>query len=194
MSLLTAGVDEVGRGALAGPVVAAAVVLGSVAIPGIKDSKKLSSRKREKLFSEILEKAVDVGIGTAGVKEIDELNIHNASLLAMSRAVYELRSTPDLVLVDGKFTPVLECQARAIINGDNCELNIAAASIVAKVYRDRFMVSLDKKHPRYGFAEHKGYPTKAHKSALQKLGAIPQHRLTFSPVNKLYQKGDCENT
>ena len=194
MSSLTAGVDEAGRGALAGPVVAAAVVLGSTTILGINDSKKLSSRKREKLYSEILVKAADVGIGTAVVKEIDELNIHNASLLAMTRAVQQLSISPALVLVDGKFTPTLDCEARAIIAGDSLEITIAAASIIAKVYRDRFMLSLDKKYPGYGFAQHKGYPTKAHKSAIQKLGVIPQHRLTFAPVREISQKDDCENT
>ena len=135
-----------------------------------------------------------VGVGRADVLEIETLNIHNASLLAMCRAVDSLSTVPDLALVDGKFTPQLGCEARAIVGGDNREPAIAAASIVAKVSRDRIMVSLDKQYPGYGFAQHKGYPTQEHIRAIEKLGVIPDHRLTFSPVRKLSQNDNREST
>lgn len=181
--MLIAGVDEVGRGPLAGPVVAAAVILdANNPIEGLADSKKLSEKKREALFDEIIEKSIAYSFGRAEPIEIDEINILQASLLAMQRAVLTLKVQPTEVLVDGNRCPDLPYKMEAIIKGDQKIEEIKAASIIAKVARDREMVALDKEYPGYGLAGHKGYPTKKHISALQTLGVTPIHRKTFSPV------------
>ncbi len=185
-----AGVDEVGRGPLAGPVVAAAVRLDPENIPpGLMDSKALSARRRETLAAEIHARA-DVGIAQASVAEIDRLNILNAAMLAMERAVSGLALAPDLVLVDGnRLPPALAETGRAIVKGDARSLSIAAASIVAKVSRDRLMVDLAQQHPGYGWDNNAGYPTRQHLAALRTLGVTPHHRRSFKPVhNILYQE------
>lgn len=183
------GVDEVGRGPLAGPVVAAAVILDPAApIEGLDDSKKLSAGRREQLFDEICAKAAAWSLGRAEVAEIDSLNILHASLLAMRRAVLALPLAPGHALVDGNRLPALPCSASAIVGGDGCEPCIAAASIVAKVVRDREMVALDAVYPGYGLAGHKGYPTRAHVAALQRLGATEIHRRSFAPVREVINK------
>ena len=180
---LVAGVDEAGRGPLAGPVVAAAVILDPrQPIKGLNDSKKLTALRREKLFDEIRAKALCCSIAQASVQEIDELNILQATLLAMRRAVEGLRLKPSLVLVDGNRLPVLEVRAEAIVKGDALVPAISAASILAKVTRDRWCAELDAAYPQYGFAGHKGYGTVQHLAALQAHGACPQHRKTFAPV------------
>ena len=184
-----AGVDEVGRGPLCGPVTAAAVILDPAHIPvGIGDSKALSSAKRERLFDAIMASAV-VSIAHASVDEIDRLNILQASHLAMERAVAGLAVVPGFVLVDGNRLPkALPCPARAVVKGDAKSLSIAAASIVAKVTRDRIMVDLAQQHPGYGWDRNAGYPTKDHLAALLNLGVTPHHRRSFRPVhNILYQ-------
>ena len=183
MLALTAGVDEAGRGALVGNVVAAAVILPArFALPGLTDSKKLSARQREVLFDGITAQALAWCAAAASPAEIDTLNIHHATLLAMRRAVEGLATAPQQVLVDGKFTPSLAMPARAIVGGDASEACIAAASIIAKVTRDRQMAELDARFPGYGFAAHKGYGTKAHLAALARLGATPEHRRSYAPV------------
>ena len=183
MPALTAGVDEAGRGALVGNVVAAAVILPArFALPGLTDSKKLSARQREVLFDGITAQALAWCAAAASPAEIDTLNIHHATLLAMRRAVEGLATAPQQVLVDGKFTPALAMPARAIVGGDASEACIAAASIIAKVTRDRQMAELDARFPGYGFAAHKGYGTKAHLAALARLGATPEHRRSYAPV------------
>lgn len=180
---LTAGVDEAGRGPLAGPVVAAAVILDDLRpIKGLADSKKLTELRREKLFDEIRAKALCCSIAEASVEEIEKLNILQATLLAMRRAVEGLRLKPQLVLVDGNRLPVLAMQAEAIVQGDALVPAISAASILAKVHRDRWCAEYDQQFPQYGFAKHKGYGTAAHLAALRKHGACPQHRKTFRPV------------
>jgi ribonuclease HII len=180
------GVDEVGRGPLAGPVVAAAVILDPARpIDGLADSKKLSERRRETLFGEICGSALAWSLGRAEVAEIDEINILQASLLAMQRAVAALPVAPQCALVDGNRLPQLPCAARAIIGGDASEPCISAASIIAKVARDREMVALDAEYPGYGLARHKGYPTKVHLEALQVLGVSAIHRRSFAPVRRL---------
>lgn len=184
-----AGVDEVGRGPLSGPVMAAAVVLTPTHIPqGLNDSKKLTPARRDALYDQIMAQA-DVGIGEASVNEIDELNILRASHLAMERAVANLPLPPDHVLVDGNLIPRdLPYPATAIVKGDAKSLSIAAASIVAKTCRDRVMIRLAQEFPGYGWENNAGYPTKAHKLALQNLGVTPHHRRSFKPVhNILYQ-------
>jgi ribonuclease HII len=179
---LVAGVDEVGRGPLAGPVVAAAVVFDTRRVPkGIDDSKALTPEQRSVLFEEILGCA-EVGIAAVSAAEIDRINIRQASLLAMRRAIFGLPRRPCVALVDGNDLPVLSCVARAIIGGDALSLSIAAASIVAKVFRDGLMRRLEASHPGYGFAAHKGYSTKTHLDALARLGPSPVHRLSFTPV------------
>jgi len=179
------GVDEVGRGPLAGPVVAAAVVLDpEQPIDGLNDSKKLTEKKREYLFGMIQAKAFAYAIGRASHQEIDQLNILQASLLAMKRAVEALTCDIAEVLVDGNRCPELLYPCRAIIGGDALEPCISAASIVAKVTRDREMVVLDAQYPGYGFARHKGYPTKKHIQAMAALGVLPIHRRSFAPVKK----------
>ena len=181
----TAGCDEVGRGPLAGDVVAAAVILGSSVPDGLNDSKKLTERKRERLFDEIKASALAWSIGRASVEEIDRLNILNASLLAMKRAVESLSPLPDHVLVDGNKLPVWQFSAEAIVGGDGSVPSISAASVLAKVTRDREMLELDEKHPGYGLAKHKGYPTVQHLEALARLGVTPIHRRSFGPVARL---------
>ena len=180
---LIAGVDEAGRGPLAGPVVAAAVILDDLnPIKGLADSKTLTPRRREKLFDEIRAKALCCSIAQASVEEIDELNILQATLLAMRRAVEGLRLKPAKVLVDGNRLPVLDVLAEAIVRGDALVPAISAASILAKVTRDRWCVEYHQQFPQYGFATHKGYGTAEHMAALRVHGACPQHRKTFSPV------------
>ncbi len=182
---LVAGVDEVGRGPLAGPVVAAAVILnpGNV-INGLKDSKKLSHKKRMLLSDEIKSKSFAWSLGRAEVEEIDQINILQASLLAMKRAVEGLERKPKMVVVDGNFKPELNYETIAIVKGDSLIQAISAASIIAKVSRDNEMVSFDEKYPNYGFSSHKGYPTKQHIEALAKLGITKIHRRSFAPVAK----------
>lgn len=183
---LVAGVDEVGRGPLAGDVVTAAVILDSSnPISGLADSKKLSEKKRELLFEEILIKAKSVFISRASIDEIDTLNILQASLLAMHRAVQGLSIQPEHVLVDGNKIPKWDYSSEAVISGDARVDCIAAASIVAKVTRDREMVEFDKVYPGYGFAGHKGYPTKKHMQALTELGICPIHRVSYGPIKKI---------
>ena len=178
-----AGVDEAGRGALVGNVVAAAVILpATFNLPGLTDSKKLSARQREALFDAITAQALAWCAAAASPAEIDAMNIHHATLLAMQRAVEGLAISPQSVLVDGKFTPDLAMPARAIVGGDASEACIAAASIIAKVTRDRQMMELEARFPGYGFAAHKGYGTKAHLAALTRLGATPEHRRSYAPV------------
>ena len=180
---LIAGVDEAGRGPLAGPVVAAAVILDDLApIKGLKDSKVLTERARERLFDEIRARALCCSIAQASVEEIDTLNILQATLLAMRRAVDGLRLRPHKVLVDGTRLPPLPMAAVAIVKGDSKVAAISAASILAKVHRDRLCLEFHAQHPQYGFATHKGYPTAAHLAALRAHGACLQHRRSFAPV------------
>lgn len=182
---LIAGVDEVGRGPLAGPVVAAAVILDETRpIEGLADSKILSAHRREELSVLIKERALCWALGRAEVEEIDRLNILQASLLAMQRAVMALAIQPALVLVDGNQAPTLSCPVTTIIRGDATEPSISAASILAKVVRDAEMCDLDRRYPGYGFSVHKGYPTRAHIDALQKQGVSPIHRRSFGPVRQ----------
>ena len=183
-----AGVDEAGRGALVGNVVAAAVILpATFNLPGLTDSKKLSARQREVLFDAITAQALAWCAAAASPAEIDAMNIHHATLLAIQRAVEGLAISPQSVLVDGKFTPELAMPARAIVGGDASEACIAAASIIAKVTRDRQMMELDARFPGYGFAAHKGYGTKAHLAALARLGATPEHRRSYAPVRAVME-------
>ncbi|MGV6850287.1 MAG: ribonuclease HII [Marinibacterium sp.] len=185
-----AGTDEVGRGPLAGPVIAAAVILDPMNIPdGLNDSKKLS-RKRRAVLADVIRQSATVSIAEASVEEIDRLNILRASLLAMERAVAGLPDLPDHVLVDGKYVPQgLPMRATPIVKGDARCLSISAASIVAKTWRDRIMVDLAQQHPGYGWETNAGYPSLAHREALQNLGVTPHHRRSFRPVhNILYQE------
>lgn len=184
-----AGADEAGRGPLVGAVVAAAVILDPQnPIEGLNDSKKLTERKREKLFIEIKEKALAWAIAECSAAEIDEINILQASLLAMRRAVEKLNIQPDHLLVDGNKIPLgLAMSCEAVIGGDAIHPEISAASILAKVARDYEMVELDKKYPQYGFAKHKGYPTKAHFAAIAEHGVIAEHRRSFGPVRKVLE-------
>ncbi|MDG6882346.1 Ribonuclease HII [Phocoenobacter uteri] len=186
---LIAGVDEVGRGPLVGAVVTAAVILDpNRPIEGLNDSKKLSEKRRESLAEEIREKALCWSIGRAEPEEIDQINILNATMLAMQRAVQGLRIQPNFVLVDGNRTPDFAVPSQAIIKGDGLVAEISAASILAKVVRDNEMKELDKQYPEYGFAKHKGYPTKLHFEKLMELGATPFHRKSFAPVAKVLQQ------
>ena len=180
---LMAGVDEAGRGPLAGPVVAAAVILDDLnPIHGLADSKKLTPMRREKLYDEIRAKALCCSIAQASVEEIDSLNILQATMLAMKRAVEGLRLKPNKVLVDGNRLPTLGILAEAIVKGDALVPAISAASILAKVYRDRWCEAFHLEYPQYGFAGHKGYGTAVHLAALREHGACPQHRKSFAPV------------
>ena len=182
---LVAGVDEAGRGPLAGPVVAAAVILDDLKpIKGLKDSKVLSAKRREALFDEIRAKALCCCIAEASVDEIDQLNILHATMLAMRRAVEGLRLPPAKVLVDGNRLPVLKVPAEAIVKGDAKVQAISAASILAKVHRDRLCSGLHDEYPDYGFATHKGYPTPEHLAALREHGPTPAHRRSFGPVRQ----------
>jgi ribonuclease HII len=186
-----AGVDEAGRGPLAGPVVSAAVILPkNFSCFGINDSKKLSEKKRDTFFSVIKEQAVSVAIGIASHHEIDEINILQASLLSMKRAVENLSGPPDFLLpdfllIDGKFTIDMTIDQTALIKGDSRSISIAAASIIAKVTRDNMMKELHGKYPQYNFIQHKGYPTRAHKEAILKYGPCPVHRRTFKGVKEV---------
>jgi ribonuclease HII len=193
MSLIwVCGVDEAGRGPLVGAVVAGAVVLDpNNPIEGLKDSKKLSAARREYLYEQIMEKAKAWGVGEASPLEIDQINILQATMLAMRRAIEDLTTRlgawPDKALIDGNRCPELPIAAEAIVKGDAKEPAISAASIVAKVTRDRQMMSLHERHPEYGFAQHMGYPTEAHFAALKQYGACDQHRKSFSPVRKVLE-------
>lgn len=181
-----AGVDEVGRGPLAGDVVAAAVILDPARpIAGLRDSKKLTEQRREALAAQIREQAIAWAVTRASVAEIDELNILHASLLAMKRAVEALDPQPGYVLVDGNRLPVWSYASEPVVKGDDRVPAIAAASILAKVQRDNELVELDRQYPGYGFARHKGYPTAAHLAALRELGVTPVHRRSFAPVREL---------
>ncbi len=183
------GVDEAGCGPLAGPVIAAAVILNAnKPIMGLADSKLLSAIRRTYLADQIREHALATSIGRADVFEIDKINILQASLLAMQRAVSGLSIQPDLALIDGRHSPALVCAVRTIIRGDRFVAVISAASIIAKVYRDAEMLRWDEQYPGYGFAQHKGYPTRAHLQALKKLGVTPLHRRSFAPVKQIIQK------
>lgn len=189
--MLIAGVDEAGRGPLVGNVVAAAVILNpEKPIEGLADSKKLSEKKRNALYELILRDALAYHITFASPAEIDELNILHASMLAMKRAVEGLAIQPEHVLVDGNRLPVWHYSAEAIVKGDAKEACISAASILAKVTRDEEMVALDALHPDYGFAKHKGYPTKVHMEQLNRLGPLPEHRRSFGPVRALCSQPD----
>jgi ribonuclease HII len=182
-ALRIAGVDEVGRGPLFGPVVAAAVILPKgCCLPGLNDSKKLSEKKRNELDLEIRANAVAWAIAEVDAETIDRINIRQASREAMRRAVGQLPLTPDFLLIDGRDRIDWECPQQAAIHGDAISFSIAAASVLAKVYRDRLMVELDRVFPGYGLARHKGYPCPAHKAALDRLGATPMHRKSFHPV------------
>lgn len=177
---LICGVDEAGRGPLAGPVCAAAVILPrNLEIEGLNDSKKLSEKKREALFDLICEKALAYGIAFAEVEEIEELNILGASILAMNRAIAKLTLKPELALIDGNRTKGIEMEARAVVKGDSKCADIAAASILAKVTRDRYMLEMAEKYPQYSFDKHKGYGTKLHYEALREHGPSPIHRPSF---------------
>lgn len=183
---LLAGVDEAGRGPLAGPVVAAAVILDDLhRIKGLADSKTISARKRERLYDEIRARALCVAVGEASVQEIDTLNILQATLLAMRRAVEGLRLMPRYVLVDGNRLPLLTMQCAAVVKGDAKVAAISAASIVAKVERDRLCAVMHVQHPQYGFDVHKGYPTAKHLAALREHGACSVHRRSFAPVRQV---------
>lgn len=187
---LVAGVDEAGRGPLAGPVVVAAVILDPARpIAGLDDSKKLSERRRETLYPQVIERALAHCVILVEAEEIDRLNIFQATMAGMSRAVAGLLPAAHEALIDGNKLPRdLPCAGRAIVGGDALEPAISAASILAKVTRDRLMVALDAVHPGYGFAVHKGYPTPAHLDALQRLGPCPQHRRSFAPVTRALEQ------
>lgn len=187
---IVAGVDEAGRGPWAGPVVAAAVILDPAAIPdGLNDSKKLSAARRAALFA-ALGATARIGVGQASVDEIDRLNILHATMLAMQRAVANLPTRPDIALIDGNRTPDLPCAAEAIVKGDGRSLSIAAASIIAKVTRDRIMAELDTQFPGYGWKTNQGYGTKPHQAGLLRLGVTPHHRRSFKPIHKIL----CEDS
>ncbi len=182
-ALRIAGLDEVGRGPLFGPVVAAAVILPrGCCLQGLTDSKKLSEKKRNELDLEIRLKAVAWAIAAVDAETIDRVNIRRASLLAMRRAVEQLTLSPDFLLIDGRDTIDWDCPQQAVIRGDATSLSIAAASVLAKVHRDRLLVELDRKFPGYGLAQHKGYPCPVHKAALELLGPTPLHRRSYRPV------------
>jgi len=182
---LVAGLDEAGRGPLAGPVVAASVILPETfSVPGIDDSKKISPKKRETLFDEIHYHAVAVGVGIVGPDEIDRINILQASLLAMAISVQNMDSEPDFLMIDGTFPISLDLPQKTIPKGDSLSISIAAASIIAKVTRDRIMGKYAKQFPVFDFAKHKGYPTKAHKEAIREHGVCPIHRQSFKGVKE----------
>lgn len=184
-----AGVDEVGRGPLAGPVVAAAVILDPQAVPdGLDDSKNLSAARREELFALIAESALAIGVASATATEIDTINIRQATLLAMRRAVAALALPPAFVLVDGNDPPALACPAESVIGGDAQIASIAAASIIAKVTRDAMMARLCARYPAYGFSAHAGYGTPWHRAALQAHGPCPEHRYSFAPVKGVWRR------
>ena len=181
-----AGIDEVGRGPLAGPVYAAAVILDPAHLPrGIDDSKAMTAEAREKAFEKIMARAVSVGVACASVTEIDEINILQATMLAMQRAMEQLTVAPARAFVDGNRAPTLACPVETIIDGDAKSMSIAAASIVAKVTRDRIMCALDREHPGYNWAQNKGYGTADHLAALDRLGPTIHHRKSFAPVAQM---------
>jgi ribonuclease HII len=183
-----AGIDEAGRGPLAGPVVAAAVILDARRLPrGVNDSKQLPPERREELYTIIMERA-EVGIGIVEVEEIDRINILQATFAAMVKATDALLRLPALALIDGNIAPKLACATQCIVEGDAKSLSIAAASIIAKVTRDRIMVALDAEFPHYGFAGHKGYSTPEHFDALARLGPCIHHRRSFAPVREIYEQ------
>ena len=183
MGVLIAGVDEAGRGPLAGPVVAAAVILDpTVAIAGLGDSKRLSAQRRAELDLQIRERAVSYAVARVDVDVIDTINILQATMQAMREAVGQLDPAPEEVLVDGNRCPAVPCPVRAVVRGDSSVAAISAASILAKVARDREMIEMDRRYPEYGFARHKGYGTRAHRDALLRFGPSPIHRLSFAPV------------
>ena len=185
---LIAGVDEAGRGPLAGPVVAAAVILDPMRpIAGLKDSKHLTEETREQLAPIIKERALDWSVAHATVEEIDELNILQATMLAMKRAVAGLTVRPNLVLVDGNRVPHLDIAVNAVVGGDETVAAISAASIIAKTTRDHWLMDLDRQYPEYGFAKHKGYGTAEHMAAIEKYGPLPVHRKSFGPIKKLIE-------
>jgi ribonuclease HII len=192
---LVCGIDEAGRGPWAGPVVAGAAVLefetlGDTLLSGLDDSKKLKPQAREELFEELKGRA-RIGVGIAEVDEIDSLNILQATMLAMARALADLGApAPDLALVDGNRAPDLPCAVQTVIKGDGLSLSVAAASIVAKVSRDRMMAALDRDHPGYGWARNAGYGTAEHQRALAKLGVTPAHRRSFAPIRKILSPDD----
>jgi len=188
---IIAGVDEAGRGPWCGPVVAGAAILDPATLPddllkGLDDSKKLKAEKREALLERLHDHAV-IGVGQASVEEIDQMNILAATMLAMSRAVEDLGQPIDLALIDGNKTPNLDCQARAIVKGDGRSLSIAAASIVAKVTRDKIMEKLGEEYPGYGWENNAGYGTQQHQEALAQFGVTPHHRRSFAPIRKLLE-------
>jgi len=186
-----AGVDEAGRGPLAGPVIAGAVILDpEKPIAGLRDSKRLSASRRDELYDQIRERALAWAVGRAEVEEIDRINILQATMLAMRRAVEALQPFADHALIDGNRCPDLYCTAQAIIKGDSKVQAISAASIVAKVTRDREMVELDRCYPGYGLAQHKGYPSKAHIEALESLGVTPVHRRSYAPVRRIIERSE----
>jgi len=186
---LVAGVDEAGRGPLAGPVIAGAVILDpDKPVHGLRDSKRLTAARRELLYEEIRDKALAWAVGRAEVDEIDQINILQASLCAMQRAVAALQPAAGYALVDGNHCPVLPCPARAIVRGDSLVAAISAASIMAKVTRDREMIELDAQYPGYGLAQHKGYPSRLHMEALQRLGVLPIHRRSYAPVRRILER------
>lgn len=190
-----AGIDEAGRGPLAGPVVAAAVILNRKKIPkGIDDSKQMQAQARDDAYARILECAYAVGVGEASVDEIDLINIRQATHLAMARAVRALAIAADFALVDGNDAPALPCPCDTIVNGDARSVSIAAASIVAKVTRDRTMRALDAEHPGYGWFRNKGYPTEEHLRALARLGPCAHHRRSFAPVHNILYGGRLEDS
>jgi ribonuclease HII len=183
-----AGIDEAGRGPLAGPVVAAAVIIDIARLPeGVKDSKLIEEPGREALYAQIMAVADAVGVGSASVKEIDRLNIHHATLLAMRRAFAALKTAADFAFIDGLYLPRIKCQGRAVVDGDALIPQISAASIIAKVTRDRLMRALHAKFPGYGWDTNKGYSTEEHLIALRRLGATRHHRRSFAPVRELFE-------
>ena len=183
-----AGVDEAGRGPLAGPVIAGAVILDpDNPVVGLSDSKRLTAARREALYDEIRDKALAWAVGRAEVEEIDRINILQASLLAMQRAVAALLPVAEYALIDGNRCPELPCPAQAIVKGDSRVAAISAASIMAMVTRDREMIELDARYPGYGLAQHKGYPSKTHMEALQRLGVLPVHRRSYAPVRRILE-------
>ncbi|MGN1372110.1 MAG: ribonuclease HII [Candidatus Coprovivens sp.] len=183
---LIGGVDEVGRGPLVGPVVAACVILPvNYSLPGLTDSKKISEKKRELFYDIIMKEAISVGIGIVGPEKIDEINILEASRLAMKLAIENMDVKPEFVLSDAMKLNNIDIPYKDIIHGDALSLSIAAGSVIAKVTRDRMMYELDKKYPEYGFASHKGYPTKAHLENIAKYGVLENYRFTYKPVSDL---------
>jgi ribonuclease HII len=191
--MLTAGVDEAGRGPLAGPVTVAAVILDpGQTIVGLGDSKKLSKKRREALFPEILERSLAWSIVEVSVEEIDRINILQATLVGMKRAVEQLSPAPHLALIDGNHSPSLDCEVKTIVQGDSLVPAISAASILAKVSRDRLMEKMHQQYPGYGFDQHKGYPTAGHLRQLQEMGPCEIHRKSFAPVRNLLTQGELD--